>query len=116
VKILPLIDLLILAGSACLGLGFLCKAIDITTHYRAAILGFSSLDFLLMTGVFWGFALTLTARSWMKINEPLLMQRRRENAQAHARQRVAEFELANGITRTEEPAPTVPRAAAGDPH
>lgn len=114
--ILPLIDLLILVGTGCLAMGFALKAIDITTHYRAAILGFTSLDFLLMMAVCWGFALTLTARSWVRINEPLLLERRRQSAQAQARRRVAEYELANGTAGAEEPKDLAAGVASGDPH
>jgi len=113
VLILPLIDLLILAGTGCLIFGFGLKAVDITTHYHPSLLGFTSLDFVLLAGVCWGFALTLAARSWVKINEPLLLQRRRESAQAQARQRVADYELANGSSRVEEGVELETRVAAG---
>ena len=49
-----------------------------------------------MTGVCWGFALTLAARCWVKVNEPRLQERRRELARAQARRRVEEYELVNG--------------------
>lgn len=114
--ILPLIDLLILLGTGCLAVGFGLKAVAIATHYRPAILGFSSLDFVLMTGVCWGFALTLAARSWVRINEPLLLLRRREAAQAQARQRVREYELANGAVKgADEPKDLAAGLASGDP-
>ncbi len=73
--ILPLIDLLILMGSACLGIGFVLKSIEITTHYNPLILGFSTIDFVLMAGVCLGFALALAARTWVKLNEPKLLGR-----------------------------------------
>jgi hypothetical protein len=114
VLILPLIDLLILLGTGCLAVGFTLKAVDITTHYHPAILGFSSMDFLVITGVCWGFALTLAARTWVKINEPVLMQRRRENAQAGARLQVEEYELANGKVRAETTEDLAPGLAASD--
>ena len=41
--VLPLIDLLILMGSASLGIGFILKAIEVTTRYRPAPLGFGTL-------------------------------------------------------------------------
>ncbi len=100
--ILPLIDLLIVLGTGCLLVGFVLKGVAIATHYNPVILGFSSLDFLLMVAVCWGFALTLAARSWVKIHEPMLLQRRREAAQARARRQVEEYELQNGIAREEE--------------
>ena len=63
--VLPLVDLFILLGTASLGVGFILKAVDISTHFRPTILGFSSLDFLLMAAVCMGFGLTLVARTWM---------------------------------------------------
>ena len=39
--VLPLVDLFILMGTAALGIGFILKAIDISTHFRPKILGFS---------------------------------------------------------------------------
>ena len=115
--ILPLIDLLIVVGTGFLALGFGLKALDITTTLHPTILGFSSIDFVVMTGICWGFALTLAARSWVKINEPRLLERRREILHAQAQQRIAEYELANGPARAEEAEAEeelAPRAVAGD--
>ena len=74
----PLIDLLIIAGSGFLLVGSTLKGFDVATRYHPSILGLSSLDFLLMTGVCWLFALVLAARLWVQLNEPLLARRRRE--------------------------------------
>ena len=74
--ILPLIDLLILMGSGCLAVGFVLKSIEITTHYQPAIIGFSSIDFVLMAGVCLGFSLVLAARTWVKLNEPKILGQR----------------------------------------
>ena len=114
--ILPLIDLLILLGTGCLGVGFILKAINVSTHYNPVLLGFSSLDFLLMTAVCWIFALTLAARSWVKLHEPQLAERRRDAVHAQARRRVEEYELANGTVRNEEVEDIAPRAASGESH
>ena len=81
--ILPLIDLLILLGTGSLLVGFALKAIDITTRYQANILGFSSLDFVIITGICLGMALVLAARTWVKLNEPRLAVLRRRSAQLH---------------------------------
>ena len=70
--ILPLIDLLILMSTASLLFGFVLKAIDITTRYSPTVLGFSSLDFVIITGVCLALALVLAARTWVKLNEPKL--------------------------------------------
>lgn len=67
--ILPLIDLLILVSTASLFVGFVLKAVDITTRYSPTIIGFSSIDFVLITGICMGLALVLAARSWVKLNE-----------------------------------------------
>ena len=71
--ILPLIDLLILMSTASLLVGFVLKALALTTHYRPAILGFSSLDFVIIAGIFLSLALVLAARTWVKLNEPRLL-------------------------------------------
>ncbi len=91
--ILPLIDLLILAGTALLGVGFLLKAYAIVMSKNFSILGFGSLDFVVMAGVCWGFALALAARSWVKLNEGNLMALRREQLQAQARRQAQELEF-----------------------
>jgi hypothetical protein len=93
VLILPLIDLLILAGTALLGVGFLLKAYTIVMSQPLSILGFSSTDFVVMTGVCWGFALALAARCWVKLNEPNLLALRREQVQAQARRQAQEIEF-----------------------
>lgn len=74
--ILPLIDLLILLSTASLLVGFALKAIDITTRYSPTILGFSSLDFVIITGICMGLALVLAARSWVKLHEDEIRTRR----------------------------------------
>jgi hypothetical protein len=71
--ILPVIDLLILMSTASLLTGFLLKAIAITTRYRPTLLGFSSLDFVIITAVCLGLAMVLAARTWVKLNEPRLL-------------------------------------------
>lgn len=90
--ILPLIDLLILSGTGMLVIGFVLKAVAITTVYRPTVLGFSSTDFVVLCGVCWVFALTLVARSWVRLNEPRIMAARREMTLARARQRAHEQE------------------------
>lgn len=110
--ILPLIDLLILTGTGMLVVGFLLKVAAIATVYRPSILGFSSMDFVVLAAICWGFALTLAARSWVRLNEPRLMGVRREQMLARARQQAqdADYEFeANGG----EVPPRVERAVAG---
>jgi hypothetical protein len=76
-SVLPLIDALILAGWSCLMLGFVLKAIYVTTSYRPTPLGFVPMDFLWMAGVCLLFALSLAGRTWVKAMEPELAARRR---------------------------------------
>ena len=71
--ILPLIDALILLGTGCLVVGGTLKFLSIVTRYHPAILGLSSTDFLMLTGVFLGLALVLAARSWVKLNQHRLL-------------------------------------------
>lgn len=78
--ILPLIDLLILMGTGSLLVGFVLKAISITTRYKPTVLGFSSIDFVIITGVCIGMALVLAARTWVKANEPRLAASRQRAA------------------------------------
>ena len=111
--ILPLIDLLILSGTGLLVLGLLLKVVDIATVYNPAILGFSSMDFVVMTGICWGFALVLAARSWVKLNEPNLMTLRREQVQAQARRQAQQYDLESSNGNGEPAAkPVVARAAS----
>jgi hypothetical protein len=77
VPVLPIIDLLILLGWSALMAGGALKAIHMTTTYRPSIFGLAPSDCLLIAGVFLTFALTLAARTWVKLNEPTLLARRR---------------------------------------
>jgi len=72
VPVLPIIDLLILLGWSALMAGGALKAIHMTTTYRPSIFGLAPSDCLLIAGVFLTFALTLAARTWVKLNEPKL--------------------------------------------
>ena len=67
--VLPLVDLLILMGTIALVIGVLLKTIAILTVFQPVLLGFTSLDFVVIAGVCMGFALTLVARTWLKLNE-----------------------------------------------
>ena len=93
--ILPLVDLFILLGSASFATGALLKAIEVTTHYHPSLLGFTSSDFALITGVCFAFALTLVARTWLKLNEPRLLALQSRLRAEEAHRRVRELELAH---------------------
>ena len=90
--ILPLVDLLILMGTGSLLIGFLLKAISITTLFNPTLLGFSSVDFVLIAGVCMGFALTLVARTWLKLNEISVRAARGQVERAQAQERAALLE------------------------
>jgi len=67
--VLPLVDFLILLGTLALVIGFLLKSISILTVFHPALLGFTSVDFVMIAGICLGLALTLVARTWLKLNE-----------------------------------------------
>jgi len=96
VPVLPLIDLLLLAGTGSLFVGFLLKAISITTRFQPTVLGFSSIDFVLIAGVCMGMSLVLAARTWVKLNEPRALAMHRESLEERFRreQRLLEREAA----------------------
>ena len=102
--VLPLIDLLILMGSLSLVLGFGLKAIAITTRYQPTILGFSSIDMVIIAGICLAFALTLAARTWVKLNEPRLLAFRRRASEAEQRWQSEELEAEQQAERREREA------------
>ena len=108
--VLPLIDLLILGGWTALMVGALLKAVDLTTRYTPSIGGLSSLDFAVMAAVCFGFALTLAARTWVKLNEPRLLELRRKQAEAAARRHLQELELEQAPVDDAESQPAASRA------
>jgi hypothetical protein len=122
VPILPLIDLLLLLGTGSLFVGFLLKAISITTRFRPHILGFTSVDFVLIAGVCMGLALVLAARTWVKINEPKLFAMRRESLRERFRREQLELERAAadlgenepGVEARSQPPSQARRGAGGD--
>jgi len=110
--ILPLVDLFILLGSGAFATGAFLKAIEVTTHYHPSLLGFTSSDFALITAVCFAFALTLVARTWLKLNEPRLLslQNRLHAEEAHRRAR--EIERAHAQAATPTPIASAGRDAA----
>jgi hypothetical protein len=107
VPILPLIDLLILMSTASLLVGFVLKAVDIATRYRPTLLGFSSIDFVLITGICLALALVLAARTWVKLNEPKLLGIRSQHSLLRRPALVPE----EGGAYEAEPAQTPPASA-----
>ena len=110
--ILPLVDLLILMGSGCVAVGFVLKGISLTTTYRPTVLGFSSLDMLLIALLAFGMALVLTARTWLKLNEPHLQALQRRIGEEEAKRRAQEYEERNGSHDAPGEASEPARAAA----
>lgn len=106
--ILPLIDLLILMGSGSLAFGFALKAIALSTQYRTALLGLTPIDFLIISAICFGMALTLAARTWVKLHEPRLLALQRDAAEAEARRRAEALDYGRvpdaGGSRNAEPA------------
>jgi hypothetical protein len=94
VPILPVIDLLILAGWSGLAIGAVLKAVAVTTVYRPTLLTLTPMDFVVVSAICFGFALTLAARTWVKLNEPRLMQIQRPRAELEARRRAQEGDFA----------------------
>jgi UDP-N-acetylmuramyl pentapeptide phosphotransferase/UDP-N-acetylglucosamine-1-phosphate transferase len=121
VPILPLIDLLLLLGTGSLFVGFLLKAISITTRFHPNVLGFTSIDFVLIAGVCMGLALVLAARTWVKLHEPrLLAMRRRVLEETFRREQIELEREAAGLDGEVEllvpPSSPARRGAAGERH
>jgi len=99
--VLPIIDLLIFLGVTTLATGGLLKAIHMATSYAPTLFGLSPADLLLVAFTFFGLALTLAARTWVRLNEPRLSASRQAAAnlaalsRAKARDQVAAAEPAD---------------------
>jgi hypothetical protein len=92
--VLPIIDLLILMGWTSLALGAVLKMVYLSTSYRPRLLGLTPFDFLIVAGVFLIFALSLAARTWVKLHEPRLLAALRRTRDERERNGAA----ANGET------------------
>jgi len=67
--ILPIVDLMILTAWTSLLGACVLKAIRITTTYNPDLFGMGPMEFTLIAAVLLLFALTLTARTWLKAKE-----------------------------------------------
>jgi hypothetical protein len=119
VPILPLIDLLILLGWTSLLVGFAQKAIWISTSYRPGLLGLAPMDFVVIAGICLVFALSLAARTWVKLNEPRLVALQRRLAIADARRAAEDAEYGADDDEEDELSPVAmasmnPRSASAD--
>ena len=107
---LPIIDLLIFLGWTTMAAGGLLKAIYIATSYRPTLFSLTPSDLLLVALAFLGLALTLAARTWVRINEPRLTANRRAVASRDAVSRaVAQDQVAAAYPPA--PGPATPASA-----
>lgn len=111
--ILPIVDLLILIGSGSLVVGFILQVITIVTRFNPSLLGFSPLDFVVITGVCFGLAITFVARTWLKLNEPTLLSLRSRMRAEQARAAALEFERGAQAQDRDTPAAGGARSSAG---
>lgn len=77
--VLPLIDLMLLAGWTSLLVGFVLKVVYLTTSYRPTILTLAPINFLEMAIAAMLFAIALAARTWVKSQEPVASAVRRRD-------------------------------------
>ena len=107
--VLPLIDLLLLAGWSSLFTGFVLKAISITTSYQPVILGLSAVDFLLIAIASLLFAIALAARTWVLTQQPAAVAARRSQETLDAWNK-----LQKDPSESRQPSESEP--ALSDPH
>ncbi len=110
-NVLPIVDLFILLGTGSVAVGFVLKAVAMTTIYNPTFLGFTSTDMALIAGVSFSMALVITARTWLKLNEPHLQALQRRLGEEEARRRASE--MRNGDLAAGEPGAGAP-ASEGD--
>ena len=77
--VLPMIDLLLLAGWTALLVGFVLKVVHLTTSYRPTILTMAPNDFLEAAVAAMLFAIALAARTWVRGQEPAASAARRRD-------------------------------------
>jgi hypothetical protein len=107
--ILPIVDLLILMAWTSLFGACALKAIRVTTSYHPSLLGMGSMDLVIVSAVLLLFALTLTARSWLKKQEfggASARERASETLEAYSALQVEmrRSEASHEIIAEEEPA------------
>ena len=103
--VLPLIDLMILAGWTSLLVGFVLKMVYLTTSYRPTIVSLTPIDFLMIAGAAMLFAIALAARTWVASQSP---------AQSAARKREETMEAYRALhDEAPEQAPAAPSEGLG---
>lgn len=78
--VLPVIDLMLLAGWTSLAIGFVLKAVSALTNYKPTILSLSPIDFLFIAVAVFLFAIGLAARTWVAEQRPSVSAARRKQA------------------------------------
>jgi len=83
--VLPVIDLLLLAGWTSLLVGFVLKVADLLTRGNQSIFSLSPIDFLILAVVSFLFAIALAARTWVasQSSSKLAVRRREETLDAY---------------------------------
>ena len=83
--VLPLMDLMLLAGWTSLAVGFVLKVVYLLTHYRPTLLSLTPIDFLTMAIAAFLFAIALAARTWVASQAPArsAVRRRDETLEAY---------------------------------
>ena len=83
--VLPLIDLMLLAGWTSLMAGFVLKAIYLITPYRPSLFTFTPIDFLMIAVAAFLFAIAMAARTWVASQAPAqsAARRREETLEAY---------------------------------
>lgn len=76
--VLPLMDMLILAGWSSLAIGFVLKAIAALTRWQPTIFTLSPIDFLFIAVASFLFAIALAARVWVAEQQPAVSAQRRK--------------------------------------
>ena len=100
--VLPFIDLLILLGTGCLGLGFTIKLINLAARLNVTLFGISPMDCLLAGAAFFMLAVALAARTWVKGREPAIVRAQRGEGAP-----IGQFAVSAGPpARAPEPAPS----------
>ena len=117
--VLPLMDMLILAGWSSLAIGFVLKAVAALTRWQPTILTLSPIDFLSIAVTAFLFAIALAARTWVAEQQPAVSAQRRKQqtldayAALHSADTGAEVSDARGDFAA--PAPQATEARVAEP-
>lgn len=116
--VLPLMDMLILAGWSSLAIGFVLKAIAALTHWKPTILSLSPIDFLFIAVASFLFAIALAARTWVAEQQPAVSAQRRKQQTLDAYAALHSTDAGSEVGAARDgygAAPSAPEAPVGDP-